>query len=305
MNHRDIANITRGIAPVIRDCVNDGVAKAAAPILARAIDLSTRMEIVEKRAPEPGPPGKDADAVAIFETVLDSLKQQLPELVAAAVTSFYMQQPMPLNGADGAPGEPGPPGPIGPDGPGGAPGEPGPPGATVVGPPGPSGKDGAPGERGPPGIGINGSDGAPGRDGRDGMQGLPGAPGRDGADGKDGRDGVGFDDLQEEIEDGGRWVVRRYLLEGKVVREFRHRLATTLYRGVYRDGHEYLRGDQVSFGGSIWHANEDTTEKPEASKSWQLASKRGRDGKEGRDGKDGKDGKDGERGPPGLNGRNI
>jgi integrin beta 3 len=106
----------------------------------------------------------------------------------------------------------------------------------------------------------------------------------------------------EELEDGGRILVRKYLKDGVVVKEFRHVTATVIHRGVYKDGKTYQRGDQVSWGGSTWHANEDTDEKPESSKHWQLSAKRGRDGKEG------KDGKLGERGPqgnPGLNGRNY
>jgi hypothetical protein len=54
-----------------------------------------------------------------------------------------------------------------------------------------------------------------------------------------------------------------------------------LYKGVYVEGTEYEAGDMVSFGGSVWHCNEDTTDKPDgALKAWTLAVKRGRDGKD-------------------------
>jgi hypothetical protein len=39
----------------------------------------------------------------------------------------------------------------------------------------------------------------------------------------------------------------------------------------------------VSFGGSAFIAQRDTTDKPESSDAWRLAVKRGRDGKPGKD----------------------
>ena len=54
-----------------------------------------------------------------------------------------------------------------------------------------------------------------------------------------------------------------------------------LYRGVWKEGDSYERGDCVTWGGSLWHCEKDTTDKPETSESWKLAVKRGRDGRDG------------------------
>jgi hypothetical protein len=152
---------------------------------------------------------------------------------------------------------------------------------------------GEPGERGA--SGAQGPPGEPGREGRDGLPGVPGPDGRDGKnglDGKDGRDGLGFDDMEEEILDGGRVLIRRYR-QGERVKEFRHVLATMIYRGPYEHGMQYARGDVVTYGGSMFVAKRETAIKPETD-DWQLAVKKGLPGMRG---------KDGERGPPGPSGR--
>lgn len=55
-----------------------------------------------------------------------------------------------------------------------------------------------------------------------------------------------------------------------------------VYRGVFKTGSEYLPGDTVTWGGSLWHCDEQTQDKPGemGSKSWTLAAKRGRDGRD-------------------------
>lgn len=178
---------------------------------------------------------------------------------------------------------------------------------------GKDGRDGEPGERGADGLpgerGEVGPQGLPGRDGRDGVagpagkDGLNGKDGRDGIDGKDGapglngKDGLGFDDLTIEPEDDGRVIVFR-LSSGDRKREFRFTTASAIYRGFYRDGSTYERGDLATWNGSVWHCNVETTDKPgDGSKFWTLAVKKGRDGR------DGINGKGGERGPEGRPGR--
>lgn len=53
----------------------------------------------------------------------------------------------------------------------------------------------------------------------------------------------------------------------------------TIYRDVFKSGNEYQPGDTVTWGGSMWHCNEPTTDKPgeTSSKGWTLAIKKGRD----------------------------
>ncbi|HHY7680262.1 TPA: phage portal protein, partial [Escherichia coli] len=56
-------------------------------------------------------------------------------------------------------------------------------------------------------------------------------------------------------------------------------LPVMFYRGVFRAGETYHPGDTVTWGGSLWHCNSMTGDKPgEAhSSGWTLAAKRGRD----------------------------
>lgn len=100
--------------------------------------------------------------------------------------------------------------------------------------------------------------------------------GKDGKDGEPGRDGLGFDDMRmEEREDGCYLVFER----GEIVKEFR--LPVVIDRGVYSAGKVYRKGDGVTWAGSFWIAQEDTSEKPDTGKGWRLAVKKGRDGKDG------------------------
>lgn len=163
------------------------------------------------------------------------------------------------------------------------------------GAPGADGKDGAPGVEGP--AGKDGKDGRDGCDIADAMQdkdgnlvvtftdgriktigniqGKDGAPGKDGVNGKDGLDGVGFDDMSCDIRDDGVYLMWE---KGEVIKEAR--LPVPIDRGVWKEG-SYKRGESVTWGGSFWIAQEDTTEKPETGKAWRMAVKRGRDGKDG------------------------
>lgn len=116
--------------------------------------------------------------------------------------------------------------------------------------------------------------------------------GADGIDGKDGRDGFGFDDLQFEYD--GERTVAFVFARGEEVKRFERKLPIPIYRGAFKDGQSYERGDTTTFGGSLWIAHADTSEKPgEGSTIWQLGTKRGRDGKDGADGARGPEGKAG------------
>ncbi len=189
------------------------------------------------------------------------------------------------------------PGPAGPQGPQGDKGEAGP-----QGPAGPAGASGTPGERGL--DGINGRDGLPGQPGRDGKDGAPGEPGPAGQDGQDGT----LEELSVELLNDGRSfrfvrpdgtpITTLDLKNGEGV----IRIPGHVYREVWRDGENYLKGETATWGGSLWVALQDTTDKPgEGSKAWRLAVKKGADGREGRPGKDGPQGPRGERGADGRN----
>ena len=243
------------------------------------------------------------------------------------------------DGEPGPPGPSGPPGEsiVGPqgekgepgqsiEGPPGAKGDKGEPGESIPGPRGERGigiaavaRDGCrlsveledgrafdlgdiTGERGE--KGVAGPEGPAGRDGRDGLPGVPGANGERGLDGKDGRDGIdgkdglGFDDMTVEYDGERRFTFR--LARGDTVKEWTRIVPVQLYRGVHVDGAQHEPGDTVTWGGSLYHCNEPTTDKPGAgSKAWTLAVKRGQDGK------DGKPGEKGERGPEGKAGKDL
>lgn len=55
-----------------------------------------------------------------------------------------------------------------------------------------------------------------------------------------------------------------------------------VYRGVFKAGSDYQPGDTVTWGGSLWHCDDETSYKPGElnSKGWTLAAKRGRDGRD-------------------------
>lgn len=59
-------------------------------------------------------------------------------------------------------------------------------------------------------------------------------------------------------------------------------MPTLIYRGVFKSGEVYQPGDTVTWGGSMWHCDEDSADKPgeNGSKGWTLATKRGRDGRD-------------------------
>ena len=188
------------------------------------------------------------------------------------------QGPAGSDGAPGLDGRDGAPGPTGKDGRDGVDGKDGAPGAQGAqgdrgakgdtGPAGPVGMCGDVGERGP-----QGEKGLDGKDGRDGQPGVPGAPGRDG------KDGLGFDDVHVE-HDGARTIIFK-LVRGERVKEFAFKVPVVIDQGVWRDGGEYDPGDGVTFRGSYWIAQRNTTAKPDdGNTDWRLAVKKGRDGKD-------------------------
>lgn len=160
---------------------------------------------------------------------------------------------------------------------------------------GPPGPVGAPGERGADGRGIDtvelrggdlifrftdgtienvgrvtGEQGPPGEKGADGRDGEPGARGERGEPGPAGRDGT----------DG---VATRAELEALVEERFRDVQARTLadlYRGVFRNGEDYSRGELATWDGCLWLAQGDTRARPGTNGDWNMITKKGRDGRD-------------------------
>lgn len=101
---------------------------------------------------------------------------------------------------------------------------------------------------------------------------------RDGKDGDKGADGFELTDYDEWFEDDGRTLVRRFVV-GEDFKEFRHQTVLPRYRNVFKQGESYQRGDIVTWGGSAWHCEKDTTDKPDSA-DWSQMVKKGRDGKD-------------------------
>lgn len=98
---------------------------------------------------------------------------------------------------------------------------------------------------------------------------------------KDGNDGFSLKDFDATLMDDGRTVLLSFE-QGDQSYKVELGFPVMIYRGVFRDGETYAKGDTVTWGGSLWHCDaEETTDKPDGSeKHWTLATKRGRDGKD-------------------------
>lgn len=98
---------------------------------------------------------------------------------------------------------------------------------------------------------------------------------------KDGRDGFSLKNFDVAQKEDGRTIELTFADDEQT---FTAELAfpVMIYRGVYKEGQTYAKGDTVTWGGSLWHCDVDgTTEKPDGGeKHWTLAAKRGRDGKD-------------------------
>lgn len=251
----------------------------------------------------PGLNGKDGmDGMSI---TVDDVREVITEEVQKAVASL----PKPERGEKGEPGKDGRDGVDGKDGVNGIDGKDG--AAGLNGKDGRDGVDGAPGKEGVGAAGalidrsgnlvltltdgtqrelgvVVGKDGVDGRDGIDGQAGKNGVDGangekgidgKDGLNGKDGADGVGFDDIEELIEDDGRFIVRRFTRNGIAVAEKRHQTKMPIWRGVFDAKRKYLPGDMATWKGSLWHCNAEIEGKI-GSEHWSLAVKKGRDAPE-------------------------
>jgi integrin beta 3 len=161
---------------------------------------------------------------------------------------------------------------------------------TVVTAEATAGPKGEPGEKG-----TNGRDGGPGDRGDPGPSGARGERGEKGLDGKDGRDGRDgkditakqldalSDELRTDLEAKAAALFASVRFESRSWRVGETEVgvvAVPVYRGVWKEGEAYRAGDMVTWGGSVWHCNVDTAEKPGGpGPSWTLAVKKGRDGK--------------------------
>lgn len=180
-----------------------------------------------------------------------------------------------------------------------------------------NGKDGADGING-----RDGNDGKDGKDGINGKDGADGINGKDGQDGLNALDIDILPGIDEEksynrgayaTHNGGLWRAHsttkgfrgwecivngikhidieqsdprnftiKVLCSNGEIEEKTFSIPTLIYKGVFKDGESYQAGDTVTWAGSLWHCDAETTDKPGEinSKGWTLAAKRGRDGRD-------------------------
>jgi hypothetical protein len=233
--------------------------------------LEKRLDAIEARQPEKGEPGqdgKDADPEVVAAMVSDAVGKAvssipapqdgksvtvediaplIEESVSAAISEAVKAIPVPKDGKDGKDGRDG---------------------LDAVTP---ILKDGV--------LIFTMSDGSVKEVGK-----VAGADGKDGSNGKDGRDGFSLEHFDATLMKDGRTILLTFE-QGDMTFKAEMGVPAMIYRGVYKEGQEYERGDTVTWGGSLWHCDADkTVEKPDSvQRHWTLAAKKGRDGKAGKD----------------------
>lgn len=97
--------------------------------------------------------------------------------------------------------------------------------------------------------------------------------------GDPGRDGFSLDDFDcQPVDDR---TIKLMFTRGDEMHSYELEFPVITDCGVFKEGEQYVRGNAVTWGGSLWIAQRDTSSKPDAPDSgFRLAVKRGRDGKD-------------------------
>lgn len=91
----------------------------------------------------------------------------------------------------------------------------------------------------------------------------------------------GIKDVVIEQTDERKFSIKIERSSG-IINESSFNIPSIIDKGVFSEGNEYEAGDGVSYAGSFWIAQKDTSERPNGEHTgWRLAVKRGRDGKDG------------------------
>lgn len=242
----DTKAIAAALAPLMKEHTASAVSAATAPLIARLTALEAR-EPVKGLDGTDGQDGRDgADAPPVSD-----------EQITAAVQRYLSVNP-PAAGADGRDGADGQPGAKGEDGRDGVDGV-GLAGAVI---------DRA-GE-----LNVTLTNGQVRNLGP-----VVGKDGRDGVNGERGDAGFSLTDFDTDWRPEEKVLVLRWDA-GET--SYSHELFVPYVRdmGVWAEGKSYLKGDGVTWAGSFWIAQDDTSDKPDVGKGWRLAVKRGRDGKD-------------------------
>lgn len=237
------------------------------------------------------------DAKALASATAEIVQKHVAQAVAPLLKRIEVleQRPAPERGEKGDPGEPGPCGTglagamidrsgvliltlsngeareigtvVGRDGEQGPPGERG-----EQGPAGEKGEIGPAGERGP--------QGERGEKGEAGPVGEKGERGDIGPIGEKGRDGFALEAFDIQHMGDGRTIEMSFD-QDDIRHTYELQFPVAIYRGVYKAGETYQFGDLVTWAGSLWHAEKETSAKPDSPDGdWRLAVKKGRDGKD-------------------------
>lgn len=97
----------------------------------------------------------------------------------------------------------------------------------------------------------------------------------------DGKNGATFTLDDFEVVPMDERTIKMGFTYGEVMHSFELEFPVPIYRGVFKEGQEYARGDMVTWAGSVYHAEKATTEKP-GTDDWTLAVKAGRHGRDAR-----------------------
>lgn len=108
---------------------------------------------------------------------------------------------------------------------------------------------------------------------------IVGKDGTDGVDGERGPAGFSLEHFDVKHSEDGRTITLSFE-QGDVREEYELEFPVVIDRGVWKPG-EFKAGDAVTWGGSLWIAQRDTSSKPDdPNTGWRLAVRKGRDGKD-------------------------
>lgn len=112
---------------------------------------------------------------------------------------------------------------------------------------------------------------------REPIAGPAGAPGADGVPGAKGADGFTCDELLVEQDAEDDRLVRLAFRRGEETKTIGTlRFSMPRYCGVFAVGRRYMKGDQVTMSGALWHCNAETTARPgTGAPEWTMQVKRG------------------------------
>jgi hypothetical protein len=92
----------------------------------------------------------------------------------------------------------------------------------------------------------------------------------------------GIAEQHEDYIEDGRFIEKTTVFTDGTEFKQRHKTVTPIHKGVWKEGEAYLKGDQVTWAGSMFIAQRDTSDKPETTDAFRLSTKRGRDGRDGK-----------------------